>query len=103
MLPSYKVTLRRIAQLLDQFHNSRKTLLIPEVGIGFTRALYSTYLSFLSPDKFSYPVVNHSDERGSFIEFLKTGKSGQVSFFTAKPGVTRGDTIIIQRRKSSLF
>ena len=33
----------------------------------------------------------HSDNRGSFVEMIKTKSAGQVSFFTAKPGVTRGE------------
>ena len=52
--------------------------------------LYSTYLSFLEPDKFSYKIPTHSDPRGVFCEILKTKDSGQFSFFTAHPGVVRG-------------
>ena len=39
---------------------------------------------------FSYPVPQHTDERGVFVEMLKTPNAGQLSFFTAHPGVTRG-------------
>ena len=35
-------------------------------------------------------MVGHSDHRGIFVEMLKTQDSGQVSYFTAFPGVTRG-------------
>ena len=51
--------------------------------------MYSTYLSFLEPDKFSYKIPTHSDPRGVFCEILKTKDSGQFSF-TAHPGVVRG-------------
>ena len=37
-----------------------------------------------------HDLRNNSDERGSFIEILKTQDSGQFSYFSAKPGVTRG-------------
>jgi len=60
------------------------------VGVGFTRALYSTYLTYLSPEDFAYSIPSYDDERGSFVEMLKTKDSGQFSFFTAKPGITRG-------------
>jgi UDP-2-acetamido-2,6-beta-L-arabino-hexul-4-ose reductase len=60
------------------------------VGAGLTRALYSTYISYLPPSRFSYPVPKHADPRGVFVEMLKTPDSGQFSFFTAHPGVTRG-------------
>jgi len=36
-------------------------------------------------------VPVHSDPRGSFVEMLKTGDSGQFSYFTAHPGITRGE------------
>ena len=82
----YKKSLKEIAELLEQFKNSRKSLIIPRVGQGFERALYATYLSFLPPDKFSYKLNGYSDERGTFYEILKTMDSGQFSISTTKPG-----------------
>jgi len=35
-------------------------------------------------------VPKYGDERGVFVEMLKTESSGQFSYFTAHPGVTRG-------------
>ena len=35
-------------------------------------------------------MPKYGDERGVFVEMLKTQDSGQFSFFTAHPGVTRG-------------
>jgi UDP-2-acetamido-2,6-beta-L-arabino-hexul-4-ose reductase len=32
----------------------------------------------------------YEDARGKFVEFVKTKDSGQVSYFTTVPGVTRG-------------
>ena len=61
------------------------------VGSGLIRALYSTYLSFFKSEQFSYKLITHSDSRGRFVEMLKTKDSGQFSFFTAHPGVTRGN------------
>jgi UDP-2-acetamido-2,6-beta-L-arabino-hexul-4-ose reductase len=52
--------------------------------------LYATYVSFLPPDAFAYPVARHADPRGEFVEMLKTPDCGQCSYFTAHPGVTRG-------------
>ena len=47
-------------------------------------------MSYFSPEQFAYAVTRHSDERGTFVEMLKTKDAGQFSFFTAHPGVTRG-------------
>ena len=60
------------------------------VGTGFLRALYATYVSYLPEEKFSYPVAQYADPRGIFVEMLKTRDSGQFSYFTAHPGITRG-------------
>ncbi|ENG2092079.1 NAD-dependent epimerase/dehydratase family protein [Morganella morganii] len=88
--PNYSTTVGEVANILDSFKKSRDTLVIEDVGIGLTRALYSTYLSYMSPKQFSYGVPKYSDERGVFTEMLKTKQSGQFSFFTALPGVMRG-------------
>jgi len=72
------------------FHDSRSALMTEEVGLGLTRALYATYLSYLRPEQFAYVVPAYEDSRGRFVEMLKTKDSGQFSFFTANPGITRG-------------
>ena len=88
--PSYQITLGALATQLYRFRESRENLLTETTGKGLTRALYATYLSYLVPDVFSYSLTEFCDERGRFVEFLKTNDSGQFSFFTAKPGITRG-------------
>ncbi|WP_433587258.1 UDP-2-acetamido-2,6-beta-L-arabino-hexul-4-ose reductase [Providencia alcalifaciens] len=88
--PEYSTTVGDVAEKIQEFKESRNSLIIDNVGIGLTRALYSTYLSYMRPIQFSYTVPIYSDQRGSFSEMLKTKQSGQFSFFTALPGVTRG-------------
>lgn len=86
----YRITVGELAEQLQAFKDSRQSMVVGPVGSGLTRALYSTYLSFLQPQQFSYPLTVHADPRGRFVEFLKTRDSGQFSFFTAGPGITRG-------------
>ena len=88
--PTYTITVGDLAEQIYTFKQSRQNMLIEAVGTGLTRALYSTYLSFLKPEQFSYGLPIHEDPRGCFVEMLKTKDSGQFSFFTAHPGVTRG-------------
>lgn len=88
--PQYQTTVGELASTLEVFRESRHTLLTERVGRGLTRALYSTYLSFLRPEQFAYSVPQHGDNRGVFVEMLKTPDCGQFSFFTAHPGITRG-------------
>lgn len=88
--PVYSTTVGEVAAMIQRFHQSRDTLITERVGTGLTRALYSTYVSYLPAKYYSYGVPAHSDERGVFVEMLKTKDSGQFSFFTIHPGITRG-------------
>lgn len=89
--PVYQTRVGEIAASLHAFHQNRENLVIPPVGTGLLRALYSTYVSYYSPQDFSYFIPQYGDERGVFVEMLKTTDSGQISFFTAPPGATRGE------------
>lgn len=86
----YQVTLKELSEIIKGFKQSRKNLEIDAVGKGLNRALYATYLSYLPTELFSYSVPIHKDNRGIFSELIKTPIYGQFSFFTAKPGATRG-------------
>lgn len=88
--PVYATTVGEVADLIRSFRASRSTLITQRVGTGLVRALYSTYVSYLPTEDFAYPVPVHGDARGVFVEMLKTSDSGQFSFFTAHPGITRG-------------
>ena len=88
--PVYEVTVGSLAEKIHGFKASRNTLVTERVGTGLDRALHSTYLSYLPPKDFSYGLVKHGDARGVFVEMLKTKDSGQFSYFSAHPGVTRG-------------
>ena len=88
--PVYEVTLGALAEQIKAFGNCRTSLVSERVGTGFVRALYATYVSYLPTNKFVYDLSVHGDERGVFVEMLKTPDAGQFSFFTAHPGITRG-------------
>ena len=88
--PEYKIKLGELADQIEIFRESRESLITERVGSGLVRKLYSTYLSYIPPEQFTYSIPSYGDERGMFAEMVKTKDSGQVSFFTAKPGVTRG-------------
>jgi UDP-2-acetamido-2,6-beta-L-arabino-hexul-4-ose reductase len=88
--PTYQITVGELAEQLNRFKATRDNLVTEPVGKGLVRALYSTYVSYLPPESFTYKVPQHGDERGVFVEMLKTPDAGQFSFFTAHPGVTRG-------------
>ncbi|PSU64865.1 capsular biosynthesis protein [Photobacterium phosphoreum] len=88
--PIYQQTVGTVAELLAEFKQSRETLVTADVGTGFIRALYSTYISYFDSEYFGYTVPAYTDPRGTFCEMLKTPNAGQFSYFTAHPGITRG-------------
>jgi UDP-2-acetamido-2,6-beta-L-arabino-hexul-4-ose reductase len=88
--PQYTTTVGELARQIQAFKDSRASLMTERVGTGLIRALYATYVSYLPVELFSYPVPQHADPRGVFVEMLKTPDAGQFSFFTAHPGITRG-------------
>lgn len=88
---SYKKKLGIIAELLKKFKASRDNRIISNLNDEFTLKLYSTYLNFLPEDDFSYSLVTHKDQRGSFTEMIKSPYAGQVSVNVSKPGITKGE------------
>lgn len=85
----HKITLGEIADMLYGFKNSRDTKIIPDMT-GFSKKLYSTYLSYLDPKDFAYKLKMNKDDRGSFTEILRTANAGQFSVNISKPGITKG-------------
>ena len=88
--PIYGIGLGDLAAQIEAFKNCRTSLVSERVGTGLARALYATYVSYLPPAKFAYDLPRYGDDRGVFVEMLKTPDCGQFSFFTAHPGITRG-------------
>lgn len=88
---THRVTLGRIAQLLELFDKQRETHIMPEIpDESFEKKLYSTYLSYLPREKTAYALNMNVDARGSFTELIKTANCGQVSVNISKPDITKG-------------
>jgi UDP-2-acetamido-2,6-beta-L-arabino-hexul-4-ose reductase len=88
---SHDIKLGDLADRIKSFKESRKDISIPNMDDALTKKLYSTYLSFLPEDEFSYDLKMNCDNRGSFTEFIRTPNRGQVSVNVAKPGITKGN------------
>ena len=88
---TYKVTLGEIVDLLEQFKEQPKTLMMPKMPEGsFAKKLYSLYLTYLPKEKFKYELKMNCDDRGSFTELMHTEDCGQVSINISRPGITKG-------------
>lgn len=91
VLPTHTIKLGDVVSLIHSFSSDREKLSVPDMSDPFVKKLYSTYLSYLPTDRFSYPLKMNKDERGSFTEFIKTPDRGQVSINISKPGITKGN------------
>jgi UDP-2-acetamido-2,6-beta-L-arabino-hexul-4-ose reductase len=88
---THNVKLGELAETIIGFKESRTNLSIPNMEDGLIKKLYSTYLSFLPEDEFSYDLKMNCDKRGSFTEFIRTPERGQVSVNISRPGITKGN------------
>ena len=86
----HSVNIDRVIEILSSFRNTLSSTSIPYSSAGLSRRLHAMFVSYLPSSRISseYPV--HSDLRGDFCELFKDSTFGQLSFFTCKPGYTRG-------------
>ncbi|MGO4547615.1 NAD-dependent epimerase/dehydratase family protein [Paenibacillus sp. 2TAB23] len=85
------IKIGQLAATIQSFKESRTNLSIGDMSDQLEKNLYSTYLSFLPKDLFSYPLKMNIDDRGSFTEILRTAERGQFSVNISKPGITKGN------------
>lgn len=65
---------------------------IPDLTSTFHRNLFITFLTYIDHRRFfPFPLTKNSDARGTFVETVRIGSGGQVSFSTTVPGITRGN------------
>jgi UDP-2-acetamido-2,6-beta-L-arabino-hexul-4-ose reductase len=65
---------------------------IPDLNNEFEINLFNAFRCFMPKmDYFPRKLVKHTDARGAFVEVIRLGTGGQVSFSTTLPGVTRGN------------
>lgn len=88
--PTYHTNVAELANKIKSIQEKRPNLLVENPENTFNKKLYSTYLSYLPEDKFSYKLNMLTDYRGTFAECLKSPLAGQVSINITKPGMTKG-------------
>jgi UDP-2-acetamido-2,6-beta-L-arabino-hexul-4-ose reductase len=66
--------------------------IIPVLGDMNTVNLFNTFRSYIELDSYFPRILKqNTDERGTFVETIRLGSGGQVSFSTTKSGITRGN------------
>lgn len=90
---SKEIKVSEILELLNNFKiNYIENGIIPPIKSDFQLNLFNTFRSYINHSKF-FPInykVN-SDERGSFVELVKSNIQGQFSFSSTNPGFVRGN------------
>jgi UDP-2-acetamido-2,6-beta-L-arabino-hexul-4-ose reductase len=87
---------KKVSELLEIISQYKTTYfdngIFPELKNTFEINLFNTFRCYMDISKY-YPVklIKKTDERGLFVEAIKTNIGGQVSFSTTKPGITRGN------------
>lgn len=87
----FNVTLADLNSRIMALHNSRTTLVVPNLEDSLNKYLYATYISYLATDDFSYELQTNTDNRGWLAEFIKSKQFGQIFISKTKPGISRGD------------
>ena len=80
-----------ISETIKSFAQIRESLGVPSFENPLVSKLYSTWLSYLPPEKLVYDLKTNTDYRGSFTEIVKTASSGQFSVNISKPDITKGN------------
>lgn len=65
--------------------------IIPKINSKFELSLFNTFRCYIGNDHYPFKLTEHTDNRGSFVEIIRTNTSGQFSYSTTKPGITRGN------------
>lgn len=64
----------------------------PVLSGSFDYQLFNTFRCYMNIENyFPRKYVQHADNRGVFVEIARLGISGQVSYSTTVPGITRGN------------
>jgi UDP-2-acetamido-2,6-beta-L-arabino-hexul-4-ose reductase len=86
----------KVSQLLSLLENYKEQYqdngVIPTIVTTFELNLFNTFRCYMDiANHFPVKFVEHTDPRGSFVEIIRLGIGGQVSFSTTVPGITRGN------------
>ena len=90
-VPVYPVTVGDLAQRVASFDGLREAHSLPDLSDDLTRKLFATYTSCLPVSQLGNPLTRHADDRGYFMEFLRSPAFGQISVNLSKPGVIKGN------------
>lgn len=85
----------KVTELLTKLVHYKATYLekgnFPDLTNATDLAMFNSFRCYIPHDYYPRPFTKHSDDRGSFVEIVRAGTTGQSSFSTTVPGITRGN------------
>lgn len=89
---TYKKKVSEILGMLKRFKSDYiEKGVFPNLGEPFEKDLFNTFRCYIPAAHYPVKYTQHTDNRGSFVEIARTQTSGQFSFSTTVPGITRGN------------
>lgn len=87
---------RKVSEILMLLKSYKKQYVdkgqVPKVDLNsFELDLFNTFTSFIPKSYFPRKFTKHTDNRGSFVEIMRSGSAGQTSYSTTVSGITRGN------------
>ncbi|AIZ42293.1 polysaccharide biosynthesis C-terminal domain-containing protein [Cellulophaga baltica] len=86
---------KKVSEILTLLKSYKKDYMengiFPTLELPFEKALFNTFRCYVPQDHYPVKFTKHTDPRGSFVEIARTQTSGQFSFSTTVPGITRGN------------
>ncbi|QOJ30205.1 MAG: SDR family oxidoreductase [Ignavibacteriales bacterium] len=85
----------KVSEILALLRNYQEQYLsngiIPSLQNSFEVSLFNTFRCYVPSEHYPVNFKLYTDNRGTFVEILRSGMPGQYSFSTTKPGITRGN------------
>ena len=86
---------KKVSEILNLLKQYKRDYIengvFPSLEETFEKALFNTFRCYVPIDHYPVKYTKHTDPRGSFVEIARTQTSGQFSFSTTVPGITRGN------------
>ena len=82
-----------LERLADEYAGAQ----IPALVDRFELLMFNMLRAQLFPARYPIVLTDHRDERGSFVEIVRSHGEGQTSISTTQPGITRGEHFHIHK------
>ena len=90
--PTTHIKVSEILGLLQRYKaDYMEKGIFPNLEDSFEKALFNTFRCYVPVSYYPVKYIKHTDPRGSFVEIARTQTSGQFSYSTTVPGITRGN------------